>query len=47
MKNDTEVTFNLSSNVIGGFNDGANFPYNFLLTDTQVSKLLQTVCQLM
>ena len=27
IKNDTEVTLNLSSNVIVGFNDETNFPH--------------------
>ena len=29
----------LSSNVVGGSNDGNNFPHKLLLTNTQVSKL--------
>ena len=35
----TEVTLNLSSNVIGDFNDGTNFPHKLLSTDTQVLKI--------
>ena len=50
MKTDTEVTLNISLNVIGNSNDETNFPYNLLLTDTQVSQdfamLLQMVHQL-
>ena len=35
----TEVTLKLSSNVVGDSNDENSFPYKFLLTNTQVSKL--------
>ena len=38
-KNGTEVTLNISSNDVGGFNDGNNFSYNLLSTNTHVSKL--------
>ena len=38
-KNGTEVTLNLSSNVVGGFDDENNFPHNLSLTNTQVLKL--------
>ena len=37
-KNGTEVTLDLSSNLIGNCNDETNFPHKVLLTDTQVSK---------
>ena len=36
IKNDTEVTLNLSSILIGNYNDETNFPHKLLLTDTQV-----------
>ena len=36
MKNETEVTLNLSSNLIGNSNDETNFRHNILLTDTEV-----------
>ena len=39
MKYGTEVTLNLSSNVIGHFNDGTNFPHKLLLTDTEVLRI--------
>ena len=39
IKNRTEVTLNLSSNLIESFNDETNFPHKLLLTDTQVSKI--------
>ena len=39
IKNGTEVTLNLSSNLIGNFNDETNFPHKLLLTNTQVSKI--------
>ena len=35
MKNDTEVPFNLSSNVTGNSNDETYFPQTFLLDNTQ------------
>ena len=38
IKNGTEVTFKISSNVVGDSNDENNFPHNLLLTNTQVSK---------
>ena len=39
IKNGTEVTLKLSSNVVGGSNDENNFVDKFLLTNTQVSKI--------
>ena len=39
IKNGTEVTLNLSSNLIGNSNDETNFSHKLLLTDTQVSKI--------
>ena len=39
MKNSTEVTLNLLSNVVGDSNGENNFPHKFLLTDAQVSSL--------
>ena len=39
IKNGTEVTLKLSSNVIGNSNDETNFPHILLLTNTQVSRL--------
>ena len=41
-KNETKVTLNLSSNLIGHFNDEINFSHRLLLTDTQVSKICKT-----
>ena len=35
----TDTTLKLSSNVIGDSNDKNNLPHNFLLTNTQVSRL--------
>ena len=40
IKNGTEVTLKLSSNVGGDSNDENNFPHRLLLTNTQVSKRL-------
>ena len=34
IKNGTEVTLKISSNIVGGSNDEDNFPHNFLLTNT-------------
>ena len=39
IKNGTEVTLNLSSNLIGNSNDKTNFSQKLLLTDTQLSKI--------
>ena len=39
IKNNTEVTFKISSNVVGDSDDENIFPHKFLLTNTQVSKL--------
>ena len=38
IKNETEVTLKLSSNVAGDSNDENKFPHKFLLTNTQVLK---------
>ena len=35
----TEITLNLSYNMIGDSHDGTNFPHKFLLTDREVLKL--------
>ena len=39
IKNGTEVTLNLSSNLFGSSNDKTNFPHKLLLTNTQFSKI--------
>ena len=39
IKNDTEVSLKISSNVVGDSNDEHNFPNKLLLTNTQVSRL--------
>ena len=39
IKNGTEVTLNLSPNLIRRSNDETNFPHKLLLTNTQVSKI--------
>ena len=38
IKNGTQVTLNLSSNIVGDSNDENNFLHKLLLTNTQVSK---------
>ena len=38
IKNGSEVTLKLSSNVVGDSNDENNFQHKLLLTNTQVSK---------
>ena len=38
IKNGTEVTLNLSSNLIGNSNDETNIPHKLFLTNTQASK---------
>ena len=42
IKNGTEVTLNLSSNLIGNANDETKFPLKLLLSDTRVSKTRKT-----
>ena len=39
IKNWTEVTLNLSSNIIGDSNGENNFPHKLLLTNVRVSRL--------
>ena len=39
IKNGTEVTLNLSANIIGGYNNKNNLPNKLLLTNTHNSKL--------
>ena len=39
IKNGTEVTLKLSSNIVGDSNDENNFLHKSLLTNTQVSRL--------
>ena len=39
IKDGTEVTFNLSSNMIDDSNDESNFPYRIILTCKQASKI--------
>ena len=41
-KNQTEVTLNLSSNLIKNSNDETNFPRKLLLSNIQVSKICKT-----
>ena len=40
IRNGTEVTLNLSSNLIGNSNDATNFPHKLLLTDISSFKYL-------
>ena len=42
IKNLTEVTLNLSLNLIRNYNDDTNFPNKILLTNTKVSKICKT-----
>ena len=42
IKNITEITLNLSSNIAGDSNDERNFPHKLLLANTQVSKLCKS-----
>ena len=39
IKNGTDVTLSLSSNLIRNFNDKTNCPHTLLLTSTQCSKI--------
>ena len=36
-----QITLNLSSNVIGDFDDEVNFPHKLLLTNLQASRILK------
>ena len=42
IKNGTEVTLKIYSNIVGESNDENNFPHKLLLSNTQVSKLGKT-----
>ena len=42
IKNGTEVTLNILSNVVGNSNDENNFTNKFLLTNAKVSRLRET-----
>ena len=42
IKNGTEVTLKIWSNVVGDFNDENNFPRKLLLTNKKVSRLCKT-----
>ena len=42
IKNCTEITLKVSSNVTGDSNDENNFPHELLLDNTQVSKIWKT-----
>ena len=39
IKNGTEVTLNLPSNLIGNTNDESYFPHKLLLTDTEAPRI--------
>ena len=39
IKNGTEVTLNLSSNMIGDSNDETNFQHKLLLTNTKILRI--------
>ena len=41
IKNGTEVTLKISSNIVSDSNDENNFPHKFLLTNTQVLRLFK------
>ena len=43
IKNSTEATLNLPSNVIGNSDNETNSPNKLLLTNTQISKIRKTV----
>ena len=46
IKNGTEVTLNLLSNVVGNSNDETSFPYKSLLINGQVSKKVLKLLQI-
>ena len=39
IKNETNVTLRISSNMVGNSNDNTNFPHKLLLTDRQVANI--------
>ena len=39
MKNETDVVFRISSNMVGNSNDNTNFPHELLLTNRQVANI--------
>ena len=41
LKNGTEVTLKILSNVVGGSNDDYNIPHKLLLTNAKVSRLFK------
>ena len=45
IKNGTEVTLKLSSNVVGNSHDKTNFPHKLLITNIQVSKIHKVFCK--
>ena len=44
IKNGVEVTFKLSSNLVGHSNDEKNSLHKFLITNTQVLRLRKAIC---
>ena len=45
IKNGTEVTLKLSSNVVGNSHDKTNFPHKLLITNIQVWKIRKVFCK--
>ena len=45
IKNGTEVTLKLSSNVVGNSHDKINFPHKLLITNIQVSNIRKVFCK--
>ena len=45
IKNGTDITLKITSNVAGDSNDENNFSHKLLLTNTQVSKLRKAFCK--
>ena len=42
IKNGTNVTLRISSNMVGNSNDNTNFPHKLLLTERQVANIRKT-----
>ena len=42
IKNDTQVTLNLPSNLVGNSSDESNFPHKLLLTNKQVLRIYKS-----
>ena len=47
IKNDTEITLKLPSNVVNDSDDDTYFPHKLILSNTQVSNLLEALANIL